>query len=239
MSHLTVVRHGQASFFADDYDKLSDLGEEQARRLGDYWAGMKTVVDEVYVGPRSRQKRTAELAGLHYEQSGLTWPTPTELPELDEYDLDGLTKRFMPRLAERDADFAQLVEIYQSSEGETNRLRDFQKMFERLLSHWQSSNSNEPDVESWHAFRSRVKHVIRKIRDRPGRSRRVVLFTSGGFIGATVQQALGTLDATALELNWRIRNCSLTEFIFTADRFTLDCFNAVPHLTESRLWTHR
>ena len=213
--------------------------KKQARRLGDYWAELKNVVDEVYVGPRSRQRRTAELAGLHYQQSGLTWPTPTELPELDEYDLDGLTKRFMPRLAKRDADFAQLVEIYQRSEGETNRLRDFQKMFERLLSHWQSSNSNEPDVESWHAFRSRVKNVIRRIQDRPGRGRRVVLFTSGGFIGATVQQALGTRDATALELNWRIRNCSLTDFIFTPDRFTLDCFNAVPHLTESRLWTHR
>lgn len=239
MSHLTVVRHGQASFFAEEYDKLSELGEEQARCLGDYWARSKTVIDDVYVGPRSRQKRSAELAGLHYQQSGHSWPTPVELPELDEYDLDGLMKRLKPRLAERDTDFAQMVEIYQRSEGETNRLRDFQKMFERLLSHWQSTDCNEPDVESWHAFRTRVKNVIERIQAHPGRSRRVVLFTSGGFIGATVQQALGTLDTTALELNWRIRNCSLTEFIYTSDRFTLDSFNAVPHLPDSRLWTHR
>ena len=31
MSRLFHVRHGQASFFSDDYDKLSDLGERQAR----------------------------------------------------------------------------------------------------------------------------------------------------------------------------------------------------------------
>lgn len=239
MSHLTLVRHGQASFFAEDYDKLSELGEEQARRLGEHWGKLKTVVDEVFVGPRSRQRRSAELAGLAYEKAGLKWPVPTELPELDEYDLDGLSKRLAPRLAQRDAEFAQMVEIYQRSEGEKNRLRDFQKMFERLLSHWQSSDCNEPDVETWHTFRTRVKNVIRRIQDSPGRSRRVALFTSGGFIGATVQFALGTLDTTALELNWRIRNCSLTEFIFTPDRFTLDSFNSVPHLSDSQLWTHR
>ena len=38
MSVLTLVRHGQASFFAADYDRLSPAGEGQARHLGDYWA---------------------------------------------------------------------------------------------------------------------------------------------------------------------------------------------------------
>ena len=32
MSHLFIVRHGQASFHADDYDQLSTRGVEQARR---------------------------------------------------------------------------------------------------------------------------------------------------------------------------------------------------------------
>ena len=37
MSELLVVRHGQASLFSDDYDVLSDLGREQAGRLGRAW----------------------------------------------------------------------------------------------------------------------------------------------------------------------------------------------------------
>ena len=39
MSILTLVRHGQGSFFAGDYDVLSTAGAEQSRSLGRYWAG--------------------------------------------------------------------------------------------------------------------------------------------------------------------------------------------------------
>jgi broad specificity phosphatase PhoE len=67
----------------------------------------------------------------------------------------------------------------------------------------------------------------------------VVVFTSGGVIGCSLQQALGVSDAMALELNWRVRNSSLTEFMFTPDRFTLDSFNAIPHLHDPALWTYR
>ena len=35
---IVLVRHGQASFGADDYDRLSALGTEQARLLGQWWA---------------------------------------------------------------------------------------------------------------------------------------------------------------------------------------------------------
>ena len=47
MSSLALVRHGQASLFADDYDILSPLGEAQARHLGDHWARRGEVFDEV------------------------------------------------------------------------------------------------------------------------------------------------------------------------------------------------
>ena len=73
----------------------------------------------------------------------------------------------------------------------------------------------------------------------PAPGRRIVSFTSGGFIGSAAQWALAAPDRTALELNWRIRNGSLTEFVFTRERFTLDSFNAVPHLADSALWTYR
>jgi broad specificity phosphatase PhoE len=66
-----------------------------------------------------------------------------------------------------------------------------------------------------------------------------VLFTSGGFIGSAVQRTLSGPVRTALELSWRIRNGSLTEFVFTRDRCTLDSFNTVPHLENPDLWTYR
>lgn len=239
MSVLTLVRHGQASFFADDYDQLSDIGEQQAIHLGRYWARQKVAIDEVYTGPRLRQRQSAELAGAAYREAGLTWPDPIVLDELDEYDLHGLTHVFAPQLAEQNADFATLREAYHRSEGEDHRLRAFQRMFETLLREWQLCEAVHDRLESWPAFRLRVEGVVRRMQARPGRSRRVVLFTSGGFVSEVTQRALGVSDAATLELNWRIRNGSLTEFVYTSDRFSLDCFNAVPHLDNPALWTYR
>jgi len=239
MSVLTLVRHGQASFDADDYDRLSALGEQQACLLGQFWANQKMGFDEIYTGPRSRQRKTAELVGLGFQQTGLAWPDPVVLEDLDEYDLDGLMKRLAPRLVQHHPEFAQLMSDYRSSVGEKNRLRDFQRMFESLLRHWQTRESPDEDVESWASFRGRVDRVIRRVQAQSGRGRRVAMFTSGGFIGGATQQALGVSNDTALELNWRIRNCSLTEFVFTRDRFSLDSFNMTPHLCDSSLLTYR
>jgi broad specificity phosphatase PhoE len=236
---LTIVRHGQASFFDDDYDRLSPVGEEQGRCLGRYWASRRLPIDAVYTGPRLRQRQTAEFAGAAYRQAGFDWPDPIVLDDLDEYDLDGLVNRFAARLAARHSEFHQLMETHRRDRGERERLRSFQRMFEVLLSHWQAAETPDDDLESWPAFRQRVRRVIQFIRQRPGRGRRVAAFTSGGFIGCAVQHALGVSDPMALELNWRIRNGSLTEFLFTPERLTLDSFNAVPHLDDPTLWTYR
>jgi broad specificity phosphatase PhoE len=238
MSTLTVVRHGQASFDTDDYDQLSELGRQQSRLLGKFWADQRLQIDTIYTGPRVRQQQTAELAGIEYQQSGGDWPDPVMLPELDEYDLHGLFNCFAPRLAAVNRDFEERLEIYRRSVGRENRLRDFQHMFELLLHHWQLAEPAD-DLESWAAFRERVARVIQRIQQEADSGSRVVIFSSGGFIGGIVQHGLNVANETALELNWRIRNCSLTEFIFTRDRFTLDNFNMVPHLPDPAMWTFR
>ena len=60
MGQIVVVRHGQASFGADDYDVLSEAGEEQARVVGRTLATLEP--DLVVHGSLVRQRRTAELA---------------------------------------------------------------------------------------------------------------------------------------------------------------------------------
>jgi broad specificity phosphatase PhoE len=238
MSFLTLVRHGQASFFAEDYDKLSPLGENQAALLGEHWARRGLIFDEIYTGPRSRQARTAEIVGERMSKAGLAWPEPVTLPELDEYDLAGLISKLIPDLMSKDAGFKDLVDGYQKSpDGE--RTRTFQQMFEVLLRHWQTVPHSIEGLEGWKSFRDRVRRGLERIRSRPGNGRRVAAFTSGGFIGTAVHLAVRSEDFAALEVNWRIRNCSLTEFIFTRDRLTLDSVNAVPHLDDPAVWTYR
>jgi hypothetical protein len=36
-----------------------------------------------------------------------------------------------------------------------------------------------------------------------------------------------------------VRNCSLTEFVFSGERISLDSFNAIPHLDDPALRTFR
>ena len=67
----------------------------------------------------------------------------------------------------------------------------------------------------------------------------MAVFTSGGVIGLAVQNVLNAPERSALEINWRVRNCSLTEFTFSRDRISLDSFNAIPHLDDPALQTYR
>src|SRR5204862_3718898 len=114
-----------------------------------------------------------------------------------------------------------------------------QGLFEPLLLYWQSPAAAGINMETWPAFRTRVHRAIRRLQEGVGNGRRVAMFTSGGFIGSAAQLALAAPDRTALELHWRLRNGSLTEFAFTRDRFSLDTFNTVPHLDDPALCTYR
>src|SRR5258708_23162703 len=112
MSVMTLVRHGQASFFADDYDQLTALGEQQSRLLGEYWVRHGLAFNEVYTGPRSRQRRSAQVTGEVMREAGLAWPDPIVVDGLDEFDLDGILHRLAPDLSRQDAAFAALLDPF-------------------------------------------------------------------------------------------------------------------------------
>jgi broad specificity phosphatase PhoE len=238
MSVLTLVRHAQASFHSSNYDELSPLGQTQARLLGEFLVRRQIDFDEVYCGPRVRQRHTAEIVGSTYTQAGRTWPEPIVLPELDEYDLGNILHKLAPELSRQDAAFAELLACYRRDENGPDRVRSFWKMFEALTMHWATTPSSVAGVEGFPAFRDRVAGGLRHVMEGQGSGRRVAVFTSGGVIGTSVRLALDAPDRMALEINWRVRNCSLTEFVFTNDRFTLDSFNAIPHLEDPALWTY-
>jgi broad specificity phosphatase PhoE len=238
MGVLTLVRHAQASFHADNYDELSPLGREQARLLGEFWVRRGIDFDEVFCGPRVRQRHTADIAGSALRAAGRNWPEPTVHPELDEYDLAGMLHTLAPELARQDLAFAELLAAYRRDENGPGRMRSFWKMFQALTLHWATTPESVAGLEPFPAFRERIGRALRRITEAPGSGRRVAVFTSGGVIGTAVRLALDAPDRAALELNWRVRNCSLTEFAFTKDRFTLDGFNALPHLENDELWTY-
>jgi broad specificity phosphatase PhoE len=234
MGTLILVRHGQAG-----PGGLSAAGETQARKLAAFWIARGVCFDEVYAGTLERQVRTQELVASSFREAGLAWPEARSTPALNEYDAEGILTVLAPQLAARDDAFRELAaEMERAAEG-TERNRRFQRMFEPLMRGWQDGALAAPDVESWRDFHERVSRALAQITNggRPGR--RVAAFTSGGPIGVALQRALDAPERTALELNWRIRNCSLTEVVFSKNRLSLDLFNAVPHLDAPALWTYR
>ena len=205
MSTLVLVRHAQATPFEKITDQLSKIGEDQSARLGEYWRARGVVFDEVYSGTFQRHIRTAELAGF----SGFEC-----IDAFNEYSADRIL-RALP-------DFAPPSDN-----------RHLQGMLDRAMPQWIAGTLRAPGLESFREFRERVNGALRRILEADRPSRRVAVFTSAGPIGVAVQTALKAPEAMAIELNWRIRNCSLTEFVFTRGRVSLDSFNAIPHLNEA------
>ena len=107
MSKLVLVRHGQASFFSDDYDRLSEMGERQSRALAEYWLKSGVAFDEVYTGTLVRQKRTAEVVGDAFRDAGQPWPVHEVLPGLDEYPADEFAPKDIAFLHEGSEQFPE------------------------------------------------------------------------------------------------------------------------------------
>jgi len=239
MSVLTVVRHGQASFLADDYDVLSPLGELQARRLGEYWSRHGIRYDRIYTGPRLRQQRTAEIAVEVCQAHGVAAPAPITLPELDEHHGHDVLTQYLPALAAEDHRLRELEVAFLGAQELPNKARAFQKLFEDVMLRWVREELLAPEFESWRAFVTRVRTGIKTMTAYATPGQRIAAFTSGGPSGVAMQHALAITDEAALNLTWMVRNTAMTEFLFTAERFTVSSFNAFPHLDNSEWWTYR
>ena len=215
MSVLTLVRHGQARPFQKDSDRLSETGEQQARALAEYWERLGVAFDEVWCGSLKRHCQTMALV---YERFP-SWPQPQTSEDWNEYPAEAVIDAFGAPV-----------------EPGPDQNKRFQKMFEAAMLAW--LNDKNGSARTFAEFRERVLRGLKRIQQGPS-NRRVVVFTSGGPIGLCVQTALAAPEQMFLEVNWRVRNCSITEFVFSSDRLSLDLFNATPHLTDAKLQTFR
>ncbi|MDA7510059.1 phosphoglycerate mutase family protein [Verrucomicrobia bacterium] len=239
MSELTVIRHGQASFFSEDYDQLSSLGKEQAELLGQFLGERGRTFDEVYLGPKKRHRETFDLLRHAYLQTGRILPEPVLLDGLDEYGIDQFVRgigeeelHLNPKLGRLHAELNAAVES-------KAKIRAFQTLFQAVAERWMTGELGHPDVECWDTFKGRVGTAVDRMTQRLGSGRQILAISSAGTIGLILQRAIGCSNLKALELSWRIRNTALSEFLFSEGRFGLDMFNTMSHLRSEQLWTYR
>lgn len=219
MGTIYLVRHGQAAFGTEHYDRLTDLGFAQARLLGGYFGRRQIRFDAVFTGTLRRQTETAQAIFEGHAELG-TGPLQEAFPGLDEYKPEAimmaLTGNF-PAPAVAAARRDPLV------------VREHFRVLREALLAWAEDRTQPEGMPVWQAFQDSAVAALVAARQRFPDGH-VLIVSSGGPIAAIVAAALNAPPATAVELNLRIRNSSLTEFAATPRRHNLVSFNGLPHL---------
>jgi broad specificity phosphatase PhoE len=239
MGRVFLVRHAQASFLEADYDKLSATGETQARILGEYWARHKIAFDRVCTGPRVRHRDTEKAVRETYGKYGLAYPEAVVLDEFDEFQGDVVLEKSLAQLSGTNSHIRDLEAAVKAANSPPQRRRNFQRLFDAVVTMWVNGELAVDGVESWEAFLARVNRGLSKFLSAASKSETCAIFTSGGPVAASVQRALRLSPQDTLQVAWMPRNCSYSEFLFSADRFTLSTFNSFQHLDDPTLLTYR
>jgi broad specificity phosphatase PhoE len=214
MAELYLVRHGQASLGADDYDQLSDVGEQQGIWLGEYFAQRDIAFDRVMTGTLRRHAQTVDAIRRGLGVSRIDCEIHRGL---DEYDFHAL--------------FRALGDEHSAlAERATRSPRDFFKALREVLQLWTEGVLDGRAPETWREFQQRVADARAAIQQ--GSGQRVLVVSSGGVIAALTQQVLQAPAATAIALNMQIRNSSVSHYFFNRETLHLSSFNGIGHLDD-------
>jgi broad specificity phosphatase PhoE len=222
MGNVFLVRHGQASFGADDYDQLSTLGVSQSEQLGRWLAAGRMAPWRVFSGAMKRHRQTALSCLTH-------WGRPEMVVEedsrFDEFDFRDILAVGQPDLG----DWSRVRHLIAAEGG-----KGFQGRFSAALRQWIGTPDGAGYRESWPAFKRRC---VEALMDAGAASEQgdVWVFTSGGPISVMVQGLLEISDRHVLDLNKVVRNGAVTQVIWRGGRGLLVQFNAVGHLAPGDL----
>jgi broad specificity phosphatase PhoE len=212
MGRLFLVRHGQASFGAADYDQLSDLGHRQCERLGAWFRSHGLHFDAVLTGTLKRhaQSLAAIESGL-----GVTHATHAAHAELDEYDSHALI---------RSVHEGPLPTVKTAPEARVH----FQLLRDGLL-RWMQGQTQPEGMLRYTAFVAGIEAALAHLRMHHANGTALVV-SSGGPISMAVGHVLGLQPDAVIELNLHLRNSAVCELRMTPKRLHLMTFNTLPHL---------
>lgn len=205
MSQITLVRHGQANTGARDeasYDKLSDLGHQQARWLGEHLRDTGTYYPRVYSGTLNRHVETVSSMGMEADL--------IRDPCLNEMEYFSLSKAMEAQYG---------LPIPTEREG-------FAEHIPKVFSAWSEGRIENP-YETWQDFQTRTQSVLKDIAQGEGPA---LVVTSGGVIGMIMQFCLELDPKATARMVLAIMNSSLHRLYIMNGVISPDLFNAVPHL---------
>ncbi|KAF1028483.1 MAG: 2,3-bisphosphoglycerate-dependent phosphoglycerate mutase [Pseudomonas sp.] len=224
MGSIYLIRHGQASFGADDYDVLSPVGVQQTQALGSHLAELGLVFDRCVTGDLRRQRHTATAAFDQYSALGLPVPALETDTAFNEFDADAIIRALLPDLLHSEPEALDILR-----NAAQNRT-EFQRIFALIIERWLAGTFDPPGLESWQGFVERVNSGLQRLLDTAGQQDKIAVFTSGGTITALLHLITRIPAAQAFELNWQIVNTSLNQLKFRGREVALASFNSHTHL---------
>jgi len=201
MTTIYLVRHGQASFGAESYDKLSPNGEQQAIVLGHYFNDILKEAPLVVAGSMQRHQQTAHLClDESFPESEIITDSAW-----NEFNHQQVFSRYEPRFNEPHLLKADVVK-------HANPRAYLSKIFEGAIERWTGGDFHHDYDESWPDFKNRVETALANLCGQLAESkpRYAVVFTSGGVISVAVGKILGLSPEKTFALNWAIANASMT-----------------------------
>ncbi|MBI5014956.1 MAG: histidine phosphatase family protein [Deltaproteobacteria bacterium] len=211
MSELYFVRHGQAAFGTDDYDRLTDLGIQQSQWIGEYFAERGVRFDRILTGALVRHRETLQAMNGSLRFRG---DAETD-PGLNEFAHEAL----------RDAHVGSSPE---ASRSEEDTPQSFYRRLEVALHAWAAGTIEAGVGETWQDFTRRVTTAL--LGACAGRGRRVLIVSSGGPMAVALGTVLGLSDAQIIALSMQVKNTAFSHFYFDEQRVQLASFNNIPHL---------
>ncbi|WP_426139314.1 histidine phosphatase family protein [Pseudomonas sp. DWP3-1-2] len=224
MGSIYLIRHGQASFGADDYDVLSPIGIRQAEVLGEHLAQLGVNFDRCIAGGLRRQQHTAQAAMAQFTALDLPAPDLEVNRAFDEFDADAVIRALLPAML---ADEPQALHVMRNA---AEHRAEFQRLFALVIARWLSGRYDTPSLQSWPEFVAQVQSGLLGILEDARPDARVAVFTSGGTITALLHLITQIPAQQAFELNWQIVNTSLNLLKFRGREVALASFNSQAHL---------
>ena len=210
MGMLYLVRHGQASFGAADYDQLSELGARQCHALGRWFAERGVQFEAVL---RGALRRHAQSLAAFTEGHGAL-PEALVLPGLNEYEGEALVRALLP----------DLVEEVGTPQGYKRHFRTLRE----ALAKWIAGELQPPGVPTHAEWVAGIVAALEHVRAR--HSGNVLVVSSGGTIGTALGHVLGAPVATTIELNMQMRNSAVSQLVYGPRGISLVSYNHLPHL---------
>ena len=206
MTHLTMIRHGQANSDAKDeqgYDMLTSLGHQQAKWFGEHLLQTGASFDKIYSGTLRRQIETAQ----DVNQFDLPHIKDSRLNELDYF---GLAHSLQDRHA---------IPLPATQE-------EFSAQIKTILHHWKLGKISSP-IENFETFHVRIVEVVKELVQS---DEKILVVSSTGVIASLFGELLEIELDHRVKLFLAVAHTSVHRFEVLSGLLAPTLFGATPHL---------